>query len=573
VADPSSELTSRLQPAFDALDPGADPVVRRSDRADYQANGVLALAKRLGRPPREVADEVRAAADLADLATVEVAGPGFLNLTLTTPYLEGALGAIRTDPRLGATEVASPQRIVIDYSSPNIAKEMHVGHLRGTLLGDALRRVLVLLGHDVVARNHVGDWGTPFGMLLEQLVDVGQDDAAEGLSVADLDEFYTEAREKFNHDEQFAARARARVVALQGGDPETMRLWRVFVDESLHHLARVYRLLGVQLSPDDIMGESAYNDELDGVVADLEELGLLVESDGAKCVFPAGFTNREGDPLPLIVRKRDGGYGYAATDLAAVRHRVATLRGDVLYYVVGAPQAQHFEMIFAVARMAGWLPDGIVAEHLAFGNVLGANHKMLRTRDGEAVRLEALLTDAVERAGRALEDRDSELGLDERALLAEAVGIGAVKYADLSTERLRDYVFDFDRMLSFEGDTGPYLAYAHARIRSIFRRLGRDAAEPGALVVLAEPPERVLAVELVRFPEVLRSTAEHLAPHRLCAYLYGLAQAFTTFYEHCPVLRAPDAPTRESRLVLCELSARTLATGLLLLGIEAPDRM
>ncbi len=573
MADPSSALTQRLQPAFDALEPGADPVVRRSDRADYQANGVLALAKRLGRPPREVADELVATADLGDLATIEVAGPGFLNLTLTTPHLERELAALATDPRLGATDDAPRRRIVIDYSSPNIAKEMHVGHLRGTMLGDALRRVLTLLGHDVVARNHVGDWGTPFGMLLEHLVDVGQHDAAVGLSVADLDEFYKEAREKFNTDEQFAERARARVVALQGGDAATLGLWRVFVDESLQHIARVYRLLGVQLSPDEVMGESAYNDALDGIVADLDELGLLVESDGAKCVFPPGFTNREGDPLPLIVRKRDGGYGYAATDLAAVRHRVEAMQCDVLYYVVGVPQAQHFEMVFAVARMAGWLLEGVVAEHLAFGSVLGTNRKMLRTRDGEAVRAEALLTEAVERAGAALDDRDGDLDADERAILAEAIGIGAVKYADLSTERLRDYVFDFDRMLSFEGDTGPYLAYAHARIRSIFRRLGRDAPEPGAQVVLAEPHERTLAIELLRFPEVLAATAEHLAPHRLCSYLYGLAQAFTTFYEHCPVLRAPDAPARESRLVLCELAARTLATGLSLLGIEAPERM
>jgi arginyl-tRNA synthetase len=573
MANPSSALGAMLQPAFDLVEPGADPVVRRSDRADYQANGVLPLAKRVGRPPREVAAAICEAASLDGIATVEVAGPGFLNLTLTDGFLTDSLRGVVGDPRLGVATPSVVQRVALDYSSPNVAHEMHVGHLRGTILGDSLCRTLRFVGHEVIPRNHVGDWGTPFGMLLEHVSDLGVDASAEELSVADLDEFYKAARAKFDADPAFAARSRARVVAMQGGDPATLRLWRIFVDESIRHADRLYGLLGVGLGPNDVVGESAYNAVLDGVVADLDAAGLLVEDDGAMCVFPEGYTNREGEPLPLIVQKSDGGYGYAATDLAAVRDRVSVLGCDHLYYVVGAPQAQHFEMVFAVARAAGWLADGVVANHVAFGNILGADHKMLRSRSGESVKLADLLAEAVDRAGAALDARDSTLDPDDRAVLAESIGIGAVKYADLSTERLRDYVFDFDRMLSFEGDTGPYLAYAHARIRSIFRRLGRDGAQPGAEVRLVEPQERALCLELLRFPEAIAATVEGLTPHRLCQYLFGLAQSFTSFYEHCPVLRAEDAATRESRLVLCELTASTLSRGLSLLGIEAPERM
>jgi arginyl-tRNA synthetase len=573
MPDPASALEALLRPAFDAVEPGADPVLRRSDRADYQANGVLALAKRLGRPPREVAAQVCEAARLDGVASVEVAGPGFLNLTVDTAFLTDRLVELAADARLGVPTVTSPWRVALDWSSPNIAKEMHVGHLRGTILGDALRRLLTFSGHEVLSRNHVGDWGTPFGMLLEHLVDLGLDGSADGLSVSDLDEFYKAARAKFDADDEFAARSRARVVALQGGDAATLALWRVFTDESLRHLDRVYRTLGVEMPRSAYVGESHYNAELDAVVTDLDALGLLVEDDGALCVFPDGFTNREGAPLPLIVRKSDGGYGYASTDLAALRDRVTKLRCDHLLYVVGATQAQHFEMVFAVARAAGWLADGTEAEHVAFGNILGTDHKLLRSRSGEAAALTELLDEAITRAGAALDAREAGLSPDDRAILAEAIGIGAVKYADLSTERLRDYVLDFDRLLSFEGDTGPYLAYAHARIRSIFRRLGREAPEHGAVARVDAPEERALALELCRFPEAIRATVDSLGPHRLCAYLSGLAQAFTGFYEHCPVLRAGDAATTESRLVLCDLTSRTLALGLDLLGIEAPERM
>jgi arginyl-tRNA synthetase len=573
VPDPARALRDRLQPAFDAVAAGSDPVVRRSDRADYQANGVMALAKTQGRPPREIAEQIVAVADLTGLAHLEVAGPGFLNLTLDDAYIAAAVEAVGKDERLGVPEAAEHHRVALDYSSPGVGKELHVGHLRGTVIGDSLARVLRFYGHEVIPRNHLGDWGTPFGMLIEHLRDLGVDGSAEGFSVGDLDDFYKEARAKFDSDASFAERSRQRVVALQHGDDEALGLWRVLVDESIRHFDTVYRLLDVRLRPEDVAGESAYNDQLDAVVADLERTGLLVESDGALCVFPEGFLNREGDPLPLIVRKRDGGYGYAATDLAALRDRVGRLGCDRLYYVVGAPQSQHFEMVFRAAAAAGWVPESVVLAHVAFGSILGEDHKPLRTREGETPRLTDLLEEAVVRAGAALHEHGANYDDGERAYLAETIGIGAVKYADLSTERLRDYVFDWDRMLSFEGDTGPYLCYAHARIRSIFRRLDRAGASPTASVVLHEPEERALALELLWFPEALDVTLEWYAPHRLAGYLFGLAQSFTSFYEHCPVLRAPDEETRESRLVLCDVTARTLSLGLGLLGIAAPDRM
>jgi arginyl-tRNA synthetase len=579
VPDLAATLRARLQPGFDAVRPGADPVVRPSERTDYQANGALALAKELGASPRELAEQVLAGADLKGLAAAEVAGPGFINLALDDAFLAEGVTRQSADPRLGVDRAATSHRVALDYSHPNVAKEMHVGHLRSTVIGDALARLLRFQGHEVVARNHVGDWGTPFGMLIEHLADVGEAAGAEELSVGDLDGFYKAARRTFDADEGFAERSRRRVVALQGGDPESLRLWRVLVDESLTYFERVYRLLGVSLQPEDVVGESWYNPLLDRVVEDLDDAGLLVESDGAQCVFPPGFQNREGAPLPLIVRKRDGGYGYAATDLAAVRDRVGTLHCDRLYYVVGAPQAQHLEMVFAVARLAGWAPDAVDLVHVGFGSVLGEDHRMLRSRAGASLKLVDLLEEAVQRADQAIESHDAgrtgvgALTPDERALLAESIGIGAVKYADLAVERQRDYVFDWDRMLAFDGNTGPYLAYAHARVRSIFRRAGLDAPPDGATVTLAAPEERALALELLRLPESVAATVELLAPSRLCTYLFGLAQTFTTFYEHCPVLTGTDAATRASRLVLCDATARTLSLGLSLLGIDAPERM
>ncbi len=468
MPDPKALLSERLQVGFDRVEPGADPVLRTSERADFQANGALALAKRVGRNPREVAEAVVAAAALDDLCdAVEVSGPGFINLTLSGGFVAEAARAMAADPRLGAPAPVEPETVVIDYSAPNVAKEMHVGHLRSTVIGDSLFRVLDFAGHRVVAENHIGDWGTPFGMLIEHLVDLGESGAVDGLSVGDLDVFYRQARESFDADPGFQARSRRRVVLLQSGDEETLRLWRLLVTESVRHYDEVYARLGVLLTDDDIVGESFYNPMLPSVVDDLRRLGLLVENDGALCVFPEGFTNRHGEPLPLIVEKSDGGYGYAATDLAALRDRVGRLGATRILYVVGAPQAQHFQMVFAVARAAGWLPAGVRAEHVAFGSILGADHKMLRSRAGESVKLAALLDEAVERAGAAMGEHAAGLEPAERERLAAALGIGAVKYADLSTDRSRDYVFDWDRMLAFEGDTGPYLQYAHARIRSI----------------------------------------------------------------------------------------------------------
>jgi len=563
-----ARLLNRLQPAFDALEVGADPVLRTSDRADFQVNGAMALGKRLGRNPRDVAQEIVDRLELSDLVrNVEIAGPGFINLTLSNEALVAQLEIMGSDQSLGVP--AGPAAtVVVDYSAPNVAKEMHVGHLRSTVIGDSLCRLLEFTGSTVIRRNHVGDWGTPFGMLIEHLLDLGEENAVEGLSMGDLNTFYTEARAKFDADGSFKERSRNRVVALQGGDEETLRLWRVLVGESVRYFDAVYRDLGVLLEDSDVFGESHYNPLLDAVVRDLDAEGLIVESGGAACVFPPGFTNREGEPLPLIVRKSDEGYGYAATDLAAIRDRVDTLGADRILYVVGAPQAQHLEMCFAVAAMAGWLGEETEAIHVAFGSVLGSDRKMFKTREGGTVKLKNLLDEGVERARLALIERDADEGLE---IIARQLAMGAIKFADLSTDRQRDYVFDWDRMLAFEGATGPYLQYAHARICSIFRRAD-EGVEAGP-IALDEPAERALARHLVALPDAIDATLESYSPSKLCTYLFELAQAFTTFYEHCPVLRAPDDATRASRLSLCELSATTLRVGLDLLGIEAPERM
>jgi arginyl-tRNA synthetase len=573
MPDASRVLLQRLQAAFDTVAPGADPVLRTSDRADFQANGALALGKQLGCPPMKVAKEVLAAADLDDVCSVvEISGPGFINLTLSDAFVAAQAAALSADPRLGVEAVAQPATIVIDYSSPNVAKEMHVGHLRSTLIGDALARVLGFVGHTVLRENHIGDWGTPFGMLIEHLLDVDGADNAESFSVRDLNEFYAAARRQFDSDPSFVERSRRRVVLLQSGDPETMRLWRIFVAESMRHAAEVYELLGVLLTPEDTVGESFYNPWLSVVVDELDAKGLLVENDGAQCVFPEGFTNRQGEPLPLIVRKSDGGYGYPATDLACVRDRTARLGADRLVYVVGAEQSLHLRLVFAVAALAGYLPDASDAVHVVFGMVVGTDGKKLASRSGEPHRLIDLLTEAVERASAALTERGSDLPPERQAAIAHALGIGAVKYADLSTERLRDYVFDYDRMLAAEGNTGPYLQYAHARIRSIFRRAEVDPPAPGGTPRLDEPQERALALQLLRFGGAVEATVETYSPSKLCAYLFDLATTFTGFYEACRVL-VDDEAVRTSRLGLCDLTARVLEQGLALLGMEAPEQM
>jgi arginyl-tRNA synthetase len=578
VADPTVLLSERFAGALAALDEslrGADPVVRRSDRADYQVNGSMALAKRTGRPPRDLAQDLVDRVELSDIALpLEIAGPGFINVTLQDAFLARALAETAADPRLGVTLAATTETVVVDYSAPNVAKEMHVGHLRSTIIGDALVRIMEFVGHKVIRQNHLGDWGTPFGMLIEHLLSVGETEAAHELSVGDLGRFYQEARAAFDADPGFADRARRRVVELQAGDPQTLRLWRLLVDESSLYFASVYERLGVKLTSDDQAGESMYNPLLADTVAELDRLGILVESDGALCVFPPGFTTREGNPLPLIVRKRDGGFGYDTTDLAAIRYRLRDLGADHIVYVVGAPQREHLEMIFETARLAGWLVPPARAEHVAFGSVLDADRKMFRTRAGGSIRLVDLLDEAVERALRVVTEK-TDLTPEEAAAVSEAVGIGAVKYADLSNDRVKDYVFDWDRMLDFNGNTGPYLQYAHTRVRSIFRQAEARGIDVTDLAPAAEfhPAERRLALEILSFDGAVHATEELLAPHRLCTYLFDLATAFTDFYENCPILRADTTEQLRSRLLLADLTARVLAKGLDLLGIAVPDRM
>ena len=572
--DPLQRVAELLAPVFSSIaGESADPVVRPSDRADAQVNGALPLAKALGRNPREVAEEIIASGALDGVcSSVEVAGPGFVNLVFSDDFLSGLAADAARHERLGLA-TSDPRTVVIDYSAPNVAKEMHVGHLRSTVIGDALARLHLFAGDTVIRENHIGDWGRPFGMLIEHLLDLGEDVAAAGLGQGDLDGFYKQANVKFSESEEFQERSRERVVALQGGDPDTAALWRRLVAMSTEYFNTVYSKLGVLLNDDDLAGESMYQPGMQATIDRLGAAGLLEESDGASVVFPPGFTNRDGEPLPLIIRARTGGFNYATSDLTCVIDRVERLGADLMLYVVGAPQQQHLDMVFAVARMAGWLPEGVDAVHVAFGNVLGEDRKMLRSRSGDSVKLVDLLDEAIERAGALVAEKNPDLDDDERAAVARAVGIGAVKYADLSTDRVRDYVFDWDRMLSFDGNTAPYLQYAHARIRSIFRRAGVDpsSVDPSA-IALAEPAERELALRILATPSVIAEATSSQSPHRLCTHLFDLAQAFTGFYEHCPVLKV-DEPVRGSRLALCDLTARTLSTGLDLLGIEAPERM
>ncbi|MDG4826966.1 arginine--tRNA ligase [Asanoa sp. WMMD1127] len=567
-------LRDRLASAFEAVAGApADPSVRRSQHADFQADGALALARKLGRKPRDIAVDVVAAARLDDLcAEVTISGPGFINLTVAGDTIGSLLAVMNRDERLGVARVAAPDTVVVDYSAPNVAKEMHVGHLRSTVIGDAVVRLLEWLGHRVTKANHLGDWGTPFGMLIEHLLDIGETEAAHELSLGDLNGFYRAARAKFDADDAFKERARLRVVALQSGDEQTRRLWRLLVDESEKYFLAVYERLDVCLTEKDFFGESFYNDMLTPVVEELDRLGLLRESDGAAVVFPDGFTNREGDPLPIIVRKRDGGFGYGATDLAAIRYRTQELAANRLLYVIGLPQRQHLEMVYEVAREAGWLRAPARAQHIGFGSVLGSDGKIFRSRAGDTIKLVDLVDEAVARAAALIEEKNPELDEAARAEVARLVGVGAIKYADLSNDRTRDYVFDWKRMLSFDGNTAPYLQYARARILSIFRRGGVTPARDLATITVAEPAERTLAIELLAFPGVVTEVAESLDFHRLANYLYGVATAFTAFYEKCPVLKAAGAE-RESRLALSDLTARVLGTGLGLLGIGAPDRM
>lgn len=559
--------------AFGAEHAEVDPLVRRSDRADAQANLAMGLGKRLGQAPRAVAEALVAAFDHGDLvAQLDVAGPGFINVTLQDAWLADAITRALADERLGVARAGAPETVVVDYSSPNVAKEMHVGHLRSTVIGDSLARVLEWRGHRVIRQNHVGDWGTPFGMLIEHLVDVGEERAAGEVGVGELGAFYQAARGKFEGDAAFADRSRRRVVLLQNGDAATLAHWRVLVDLSARYFGTVYERLQVALRREDLCGESFYNPRLLPLAEELERSGKAQRDAGALCLFPAGFRNKEGQPLPLIVQKQDGGFGYAATDLAGIRYRVNELGATRVLYVVGAPQAQHLGMVFEAARELGWLVPPARAEHVAFGSVLGTDKRMFKSRTGETVRLVDLIDEALERAGAIVAEKRADLDAAERERVAQAVGIGAIKYADLSSDRVKDYVFDLDRMLAFEGNTAPYLQYAHARLCSIVRRA--EAAGSAARVGPAplEPAERALCLALTGFGAAVAQVEGALEPHKLCGYLYDLATAASTFVERCPVLKS-DEPLRSSRIALCRVTARTLSVGLGLLGIAAPERM
>lgn len=535
----------------------------RPEFGDYQANGMMGAAKREGRKPRELAQAVVAAATLDDIVEApEIAGPGFINLRLRPEFLSSALGTALAGP------APETQTIVIDYSAPNLAKEMHVGHLRSTILGDAMARILDHLGHDVIRQNHLGDWGTQFGMLLAHLEETG----AASDELADLEQFYVAAKQRFDSDVEFADRARRRVVALQSGDPDTHALWRQFIDISVAHCDAVYRRLDVTLRHTHIRGESAYNDDIPEVLEQLRKQGLLEESQGAQCVYLDQFKARDGEPLPLIVRKSDGGYLYASTDLAAVRYRCRTLRADRVLYVVGTEQSLHFQQVFAVARRAGFCSEQTSLEHIQHGSILGKDGRKFSTREGGTVKLVALLDEAEQRAYTLVSEKSPGLDEAERRNIAHAVGIGALKYADLSKNRISNYVFDWDQMLSFDGNTAPYLQYAYTRIRSLFRRGGVDPATLEGEPAISEEPERQLAVNLMRLQEVLEQVVVDVMPSHLCTYLHALAASYMQFYERCPVLSAGQAQ-RRSRLLLCRRTADTLQLGLRLLGIETVERM
>jgi len=578
-----SQVEAAVSGAIDRVLPelaGADPVVRRSEHADFQSNAALALAKRARVRPADLAATVSEALRTdtgTPLAEVTVSGPGFLNLALTDPAIWQQVTGRLAGPRLGIGMLEQGRRTVIDYSAPNIAKEMHVGHLRTTIIGDCLARVLGFLGAEVIRQNHLGDWGTQFGMLIQYLdehpeVTWHHDQLTEGTStVSALDSFYRAARAAFDADSAFAARARARVVALQAGDEATVARWRDIVAESEFAFREIYDRLGVLLEPEDSAGESCYNSWLPDIVQELTGAGMAVESDGALVVFSGEVTGPDGEPVTLMVRKKDGGYGYDTTDLATIRYRVCDLKADRILYVVDSRQALHFRLVFEAARRAGWLTDEIDVTHVAFGTVLGPDGRPFKTRSGGTVKLMDLLDAAVDRARATVAEKAHDLDGNELNRVAEQAGIGAVKYADLSTSRTKDYVFDVERMVSFNGNTGVYLQYAHTRICSILRKAGDTSAEVDPTLPL-HPAERALAFALDAFGDALTEVGRVLEPHRLCGHLYDLAKAFTDFYEACPVLSAA-APVRANRVALCRLTARTLRQGLNLLGIAAPERM
>ncbi len=582
IAQLKDRFDQALVAAFGDDLAGTDPILVAASNpkfGDYQANVAMSLAKRLGQAPRAIAEQIVQQLQVEDLCEPPtVAGPGFVNLRFKPSYIEAQLKAIQADPRLGIGSTPQPQRVIVDYPSPNIAKEMHVGHLRPCIIGDCLARILEFLGHDVLRLSHIGDWGTPFGMLIAYLREAYPEALTTGsLDLADLAMFYRQAKQRFDGDEAFQAIARTSVVQLQAGDPETIQAWKIVCDLSNRTNLKLFDVMG--LSPlIKERGESFYNPFLADVLVELKRLGLLVEDSGAQCVFLDGFTNKEGKPLPLIVQKTDGGYNYATTDLAAIRYRVGVDRVQRVVYPVGAEQINHFAQIFQVGRRAGWITDDVEFVHTPLGSILGEDGKKLKSRSGEAARLQDLLVEAIARARADLETRLVEEARVETeefiANVAQIVGMGAVKYADLSQNRTSNYIFSYDKMLALQGNTAPYMLYAYVRVQGISRRGGIDFSALGAdcPILLHDETELALAKYLLQFDEVLDSVAADLLPNRLCEYLFELSKKFNQFYDRCPILQAEE-PQRTSRLILADLMARTIKLGLSLLGIQVLERM
>jgi len=538
---------------------------------DYQADGVMTAAKRLRTQPRKLAEAIIAKADLADLADrISVAGPGFINIVLREDLLTSLLAKALNDERLGVSTLSSPQTVVVDYSGPNLAKEMHVGHLRSSIIGDAIARILEFRGHRVIRQNHMGDFGTQFGMLIAYMRDV-RDVADTGMELSDIEECYRRAKDRCDHDPSFAELARLYVLRLQQGDPDCTELWRRYVAESLKHCLAVYDLLGLGLGPEHMRPESSYKEDFQGVMEDLASAGLLRESEGAQCVFLDVFKGKDDQPLPFIVRKSDGAFLYSTFDLAALKHRVRHLEAERILYVHDSRQALHFRQLFAVGRAAGLAPEAVDLAHIAFGTMLGKDGKPFKTRSGGTVKLTDLLDEARERAFQLVTTKNPALPEPQRREIARVVGIGAVKYADLAMNRTTDYMFSWETMLSLQGNTAPYMQYAYARVMSIFRKAG-EQKEGSPDIALNHPAERNLALLLLQFHETLDTVCRDCCPHVLCAWLYEVAGRFMTFYEQCPVLQA-DGHTRSSRLSLCRLTARTLKTALALLGIGVIEEM
>ncbi|EDI8895247.1 arginine--tRNA ligase [Salmonella enterica] len=571
-------LSEKVSQAMIAAGAPADcePQVRQSAKVqfgDYQANGMMAVAKKLGMAPRQLAEQVLTHLDLSGIASkVEIAGPGFINIFLEPAFLAEQVQQALASDRLGVSQ-PTRQTIVVDYSAPNVAKEMHVGHLRSTIIGDAAVRTLEFLGHHVIRANHVGDWGTQFGMLIAWLEKQQQENAGD-MALADLEGFYRDAKKHYDEDEAFAERARNYVVKLQSGDAYFREMWRKLVDITMTQNQITYDRLNVTLTRDDVMGESLYNPMLQGIVADLKAKGLAVESEGATVVFLDEFKNKEGDPMGVIIQKKDGGYLYTTTDIACAKYRYETLHADRVLYYIDSRQHQHLMQAWTIVRKAGYVPDSVPLEHHMFGMMLGKDGKPFKTRAGGTVKLADLLDEALERARRLVAEKNPDMPADELEKLANAVGIGAVKYADLSKNRTTDYIFDWDNMLAFEGNTAPYMQYAYTRVLSVFRKADIDEqALASAPVIISEDREAQLAARLLQFEETLTVVAREGTPHVMCAYLYDVAGLFSGFYEHCPILSAENDAVRNSRLKLAQLTAKTLKLGLDTLGIETVERM